>query len=367
MRSKLMLPGICWFLLGAVTAFSVSVWAQDANRAPFVSNVHVEQRTGTQLVDITYDVSDPDGDLLTISVSVSDDGGSTFAVSAGTFSGDVGGGISPGTNKQIVWDAGSDVPEVYGTNYRIKITASDVRPGGATIMGQDGAPMALIPAGEFHMGDPFNEGGANERPRHTVYLDAFYIDIYEVTNAQYQKFMDAVGYAGPGYWNNSSYNAPDQPVVGVSWHDAVAYAEWAGKVLPTEAQWEKAARGGLVGKRYPWGDEAPDADGVYRASYGNSTADGYRYAAPVGSFASNGYGLYDMAGNVWEWCADWYDGGYYADSPNDNPLGPSSGTARVLRGGSWYSNPYYLRVAHRALGPPTSTLNHVGFRCVSQD
>ena len=230
--------------------------------------------------------------------------------------------------------------------------------------------MALIPAGEFHMGDPFNEGAADERPRHTVYLDAFYIDIYEVTNAQYQKFMDAVGYAGPAYWNNSSYNAPEQPVVGVSWHDAVAYAEWAGKRLPTEAEWEKAARGGLIGKRYPWGDEAHDAGGVYRANYyagDNSAADGYEYAAPVGSFPSNGYGLYDMAGNVWEWCADGYDSSYYANSPRNNPLGPGSGSSRVLRGGSWFDITYHLRVSYRSYDDPTRTYYYVGFRCVSQD
>ena len=118
-RSKLIFPltllGACWFLLAAVTVFPAFVWAQDENHAPFVSNVHAEQRTGTKLVDITYDVDDPDGDLLIITVSVSDDGGSTFAVPAGTFTGDVS-GVSPGTGKRIVWDAGADVPDVYGTN-----------------------------------------------------------------------------------------------------------------------------------------------------------------------------------------------------------------------------------------------------------
>ena len=218
--------------------------------------------------------------------------------------------------------------------------------------------MVLIPAGEFQMGDHFNEGHGNELPVHTVYLDAFYMDIYEVTNAQYGKFMNATGHSAPRYWNNSSDNAPEQPVVGVSWHDAVAYAEWAGKRLPTEAEWEKAARGGLIGKRYPWGDEAPDAGGVYRACYGND---------PVGSFAGNGYGLYDMAGSVYEWCADWYDGNYYSDSPNDNPLGPGSGTYRVLRGGSWYIYTNTLRVAYRPYGDPAYTLSSYGFRCVSQD
>ena len=376
MRSKwmflLMLPGVCCFLLAAVTVFSVSVWAQD-NRAPFVSNVHVDQRSGTKLVDIGYDVSDPDGDLLTITVSVSDDGGSTFTVPAVSFVGgsDVGVGIAPGTGKQIVWDAGADVPDVYGTNYRVKISASDGRAGGSTIIGQDGAPMALIPAGEFQMGDHFNEGDNDERPVHTVYLGAFYMDIYEVTNAQYQKFMSATGHAAPFFWSDSRFNAPQQPVVAVSWYDAVAYAEWAGKRLPTEAEWEKAARGGLIGKPYPWGDEAPVAGGVYRANYdpGNDAADGYAYTAPVGSFPPNGYGLYDMAGNVWEWCADWYDENYYTNSPHSNPLGPNSGNfGVVLRGGSWGgTTAFYLRVANRGYHHPTYPNYYVGFRCVSQD
>ena len=230
--------------------------------------------------------------------------------------------------------------------------------------------MILIPAGEFQMGDHFGpEGNDNERPVHTVYLDAFYIDAYEVTNAQYQKFMDATVRAAPTYWDNSKYNAPEQPVVGVSWYDAVAYAEWAGKRLPTEAEWEKAARGGLAGKRYQWGDEAPDSGGVYRANYdpGNYTEDGYNYPAPVGSFPPNGYGLYDMAGNVWEWCADWLGDDYYENSPLNNPLGPDFGTDRVLRGGSWAHLPDSLRVAYRCYDPPAIADHNIGFRCVSQE
>ena len=240
--------------------------------------------------------------------------------------------------------------------------------------------MALISAGEFEMGDAFSEGESWELPVHTVYLDAFYMDKYEVTNAQYQKFMDATGHRAPRHWNDPDHNALDQPVVGVTWDDAAAYAEWAGKRLPTEAEWEKAARGGLIGKRYPWGDEAPDAGDIYRANYnpadneksgdydaGKRAADGYEYNAPVGSFAPNGYGLYDMAGNVWEWCADWYDSSYYATSPFNNPLGPDYGTNRVMRGGSWLNGLYSLRVATRTSDPPTHTSHSLGFRCVSQD
>ena len=279
------------------------------------------------------------------------------------------GGTVTGTDNMVTWVA----PEASG-NYVITVDVSDGELNTQdlitiTVVLPD-TPIVLIPAGEFEMGDHFNESGVDERPVHTVYLDAFYMDIYEVTNAQYQKFMDATGHGAPNLWYDSRFNKPEQPVVGASWHDAVAYAEWAGKRLPTEAQWEKAARGGLVGKRYPWGDEAPDTDGVYRASYyiGDSgAADGYEYTAPVGSFAPNSYGLYDMAGNVWEWCADWYSKSYYANSPSNNPLGPDSGAWRVLRGGSWVPHPGLLRVAYRGAHDPPDLYDHVGFRCVSQD
>lgn len=244
--------------------------------------------------------------------------------------------------------------------------------------------MVLIPAGEFQMGTDASEipglmerykrysAGAfeDETPRRTIYVDAFYMDKYPVTNAQYKKFMGATGHGVPGYWNDPNYNALEHPVVGVSWRDAVAYAEWVGKRLPTEAQWEKAARGELAGKRYPWGNEAPDAGGVYRANYfagDNGAADGYEYTAPVGSFAPNGYGLYDMAGNVHEWCADWYDS--YSSSPKNNPTGPRSGTFRVLRGGALTSNADFLRAANRNLNSPTNPYPYMGFRLVvvSQD
>ncbi len=235
--------------------------------------------------------------------------------------------------------------------------------GGEIPTGSDGAKMVLIPAGEFQMGS--NNGLDREKPIHTVDLDAFYIDMYEVTNAQYGKYMDATGYKAPQYWDDPNFNEPDQPVVGVSWVDANAYARWAGKRLPTEAEWEKSARGGLDAREYTWGD---DADQI--ADYANGSEiggfDRWEYTAPVGSFFPNGYGLYDMSGNVWEWCADWYDHNYYAISPRSNPKGPNSGSERILRGGGCYDNASYFRSAYRFYYNPSGMGDPVGFRCAKQ-
>jgi formylglycine-generating enzyme required for sulfatase activity len=226
-------------------------------------------------------------------------------------------------------------------------------------IGKDGVPMVLIPAGEFQMGS--KDGETREKPAHTVYLDAFYMDKYEVTNAQYKNFMNATRHKAPKFWSDPNLNTPDQPVLGVSWYDAKAYAEWAGKRLPIEAEWEKAARGGLADRKYPCGDKlAQDTANCD----GTGGADKWEYAAPVGSFAPNGYGLYDMAGNALEWCADWFDESYYSDSPKQNPKGPSSGKHRVLRGGSWLSTTGYVRCAARFKYKPAAPFNSFGFRCV---
>jgi formylglycine-generating enzyme required for sulfatase activity len=269
---------------------------------------------------------------------------------------------------------------------------------------EDGAEMVLVPAGEFTMGsdqaevDLFVEGckkagqaeenckawGARELPRHRVTLDAFYIDRYEITNALFERFAHATSHRttaeregdafvyqqkdGKWQWvkvSGASWPTPggpgtsapsDHPVVQASWHDADAYCRWAGKRLPTEAEWEKAARG-TDGRRYPWGEEwdAAKANGDMSV----------RTTKPVGSY-QNGvspYGVHDMAGNALEWVADWFDKDYYQRSTERNPKGPDSGTTRVLRGGSWFNVPVNLRTASRDSSTPDFRFNLIGFRC----
>ena len=230
--------------------------------------------------------------------------------------------------------------------------------------------MVLIPAGTFQMGTNDKDARDDARFVRTVHLDAFYMDKYEVTNAQFKAFLDAV----PGvlkaledgigrHWNGTNYPAgtADHPVV-VSWYAAATYAGWAGKRLPTEAEWEYAARGGLAGKKYPWGDDEPTpADANYGRHFDETT--------PVGQFAANGYGLYDMAGNVLEWCLDEYDADFYAMSENSqNPIAGREDLLdvdfHVLRGGSWLNPGRSIRVDTRFRGGPRFLADGVGFRCV---
>ena len=253
---------------------------------------------------------------------------------------------------------GDDEPE--------KVKPKEEGPVRRIIWKKDGARMELIPSGSFEMGDSKNEPEdqmKRSRPVHTVQLVAFYMDVHEVTVDQFKQFVNQSGY-DYDLWNAVAKYSPgdDYPMVYVNWYDAVAYCEWAGKRLPTEAEWEYAARGGLIGKRYPWGDEIIHDDANYRGTGGKDQWD--ETTAPVGSFRPNGYGLHDMAGNVWEWCADWYDSDYYSKSPLRNPQGPSSGNRRVLRGGSWGSSSLSLRAASRFVRDPSGTFTFNGFRCV---
>ncbi len=244
--------------------------------------------------------------------------------------------------------------------------------------------MSLIPEGEFEMGSDTAEANDDERPVHTVYVDAFYMDKHEVTVGEYREFVQKTGHRAPDWDKVSRYSPTDQsPIVFVSWHDAMAYAKWKGKRLPTEAEWEKATRGGVSGRSYPWGNAAPDGTQCNFADKNiahfwwadEETDDGYAHTAPVGSYPDNAYGLHDMAGNVWEWCLDEYDPGFYAISPDTNPFSEvdtieaiidtfsSVQTPRVLRGGSWLVTVLGVRSAVRFRLDPSSTNNSVGFRC----
>jgi len=319
-------------------------------------------------------------------------------------------------------------------NWLLDCYANPLNPACQTLVPP--ADFVLIPAGTFRMGDSFNEGfSADELPVHTVTVDAFYMSQYEITNQQYCDFLNAaldeelivvdssdiVYYAlMPG---TVLYDAGDpcspisydgrfvvppkagrsmanDPVAGVTWYGAVAYCNWRseqegrqpcydlstwtcdfskdGYRLPTEAEWEYAARGGFSGRRFPWGDTISHLQANYRSTathlYDTSLTDGCHpyfddgtppFTSPVGRFAPNGYGLYDMAGNVEEWCNDYYSKTYYGSSPQTNPTGPASGTSRVVRGGSWSEDAAPCRVARRNVLAPASQFSNIGFRVVS--
>jgi formylglycine-generating enzyme required for sulfatase activity len=339
---------ISWILWMAVLCVAGVGWAAD----PVVSNLRVEQRVGTKLVDVRYDVSD-------------------------------------------------------AVRLRVDDSAAPVVP----------ADMALIPAGSFQMGDTFNEGNANERPVHGVYVSAFYMDKYEVTYAKWTNVYAWATAHGYTFDNAGSGKATNHPVHTVNWYDVVKWCNarsemegltpcfytddgrtkvyrtggvnvrtnwvaWSagGYRLPTEAEWEKAARGGTAGHRFPWMDvdtiSHAKANYYSDATYGYDTSstrqfhptynDGsYPYSSPVGAFAANGYGLYDMAGNMWEWCWDWYDGSWYSNAGGtaNDTHGTAASSYRVFRGGSWGSSADFCRVAFRLIDTP-GQYNYGGFRTV---
>jgi formylglycine-generating enzyme required for sulfatase activity len=250
--------------------------------------------------------------------------------------------------------------------------------------------MVYVPAGEFEMGSTDAEIDAlvaecaecerdwfeQEQPAHTVYLDAYWIDQTEVTNAQYDKCVTAGACSPPPEceWGESTFGdatKTDHPVVCVGWQGALDYCEWAGGQLPTEAQWEKAARG-PDGRRYPWGNEFDGTllnycDAQCEHSQSDETYDdGFSVTAPMGSYPAGAtpYGVLDMAGNLWEWVADWFSEDYYAKSPAENPPGPDGGVHRVVRGGSWFTDRMGARVANRFETKPATHYSLLGFRCV---
>jgi formylglycine-generating enzyme len=275
-----------------------------------------------------------------------------------------------------------------------------------------------VPAGTFAMGDAFDEGYPDdgEAPVHPVTLPGFWMDPTAVSNTAFASFVGDTGYvtdaerfgvsavfhltvraeprdilgrvAQTPWWLSvagadwahpfgrlsSARDAPQHPVVHVSFHDAQEYCRWAGKRLPTEAEWEYAGRGGLEGARFAWGDELRPRGrwmcNIWQGSFpsDNTEADGYLATAPVQSYRPNGYGLWCMAGNVWEWCEDWFSPGYYAQSAAHDPRGPAAGTGRVMRGGSFLCHDSYCnryRVAARSSNTPDSSASNIGFRCAN--
>jgi len=348
------------------------LWAVD----PVVSNVRSVQRPGTRLVDITYDVADSDSPTVGVAVEVSADSGVTYTVLAESFTGDVGNGIKPGTGKRVVWDAKADWPNKYSSKVRFRVLVSDqwLAPTG----------MALIPAGAFQMGDARVAG-----PEHTVTVSAFAMDKWEVPIELWESLRAWGNAHGYDLVAGGSFGAK-HPVHGVNWFDVVkwcnARSEKEGKVpayyvdaamtqvyrsgekapagvkwdagyrLPTEAEWEKAARGGVSGKLYPWGTDEISTE------LANYSAPSKGKTMPVGSYIANGYGLYDMAGNLWEWNWDLYGG--YSSTAQTDPRGPSSGSDSVIRGGSWNYYAEYCRVAIHVNTNAGDRFNACGFRSV---
>ncbi len=329
------------------------------------------------MVDITYDVVDPDSPTLTVYLKVSADGGTTWKGPVELVSGDVGRGIVPGAGKRLVWDAGKELPNQFGVKYRYRIGASD------QWLGEPG--KAFIPAGPFQMGDARVAG-----PEHTATVSAFAMDKWEVSIELWESVRAWGNAHGYDLRAGGSYGAK-HPVHSVNWWDVVkwcnARSEKEGKVpayyedgamtqvyrsgdkvpggvkwdtgyrLPTDAEWEKAARGGVGGKLYPWGtDEISPTVANYSESEKGKTT-------PVGSYGANGYGLYDMAGNVWELIWDYGDSS--SSTAQTDPRGPSSGSFRVIRGGSWNDFAEYCRVADRNRGLyPGLRFGIIGFRSV---
>lgn len=217
----------------------------------------------------------------------------------------------------------------------------------------------FIPEGWFFMGS--ETGQDNEKPVHRVWVDAFYLAAWQVTNQQYDLFLRATLSSPPPYWNDPDFSHPEQPVVAVSWGESVRYAEWLSRItgrkyrLPTEAEWERAARGDLAGKLFPWGDEPPESRPDYRMRWKHGPEQ-------VGQYPPNAFGIYDICENVHEWCNDWYAADYYRFSTERNPRGPESGARRASRGGSWRHHIKIARCSARSSIPPEFQYADYGFR-----
>ena len=336
---------------------------------------------------VTYDLADADGDSVLITLLFSSNNNGVFDIHPVSVSGDVNHFVDPGTNKTILWDAAADVPGIYLEQMVARVIGND-----AGTLADD---MIFIPAGGFPRGS--DDDPATDNPEQTVVLSSYYIDKYEVTNAAYQQFIENDGYQTPAYWSSEGWAwkssngitepyhwtwlghgvaYPGFPVSGVSYYEAEAYASFVGKRLPTEAEWEKAARG-LDERTYPWGETITGGNANYAESldpYESTTL-----VTPVGFYAGRlfpdppfqtldspgPYGNYDLCGNVGEWVRDWYDADYYLTCPLMDPPGPVTGTQRSTRGGTYtgLAANEGLKSYSRHGTSPTQRRDYNGFRC----
>ena len=378
MKNLFISLGLILVCLLAIHIISCGQRAEDDETDP-VALVRAEPAVGSTIdtngiITVTFDAVPGD---VSVNVGVVKKSGTTVTI-AGPF--------NPGTlTLTITWADGTQTLTYTVATSPVETVPPpelelDITPEPEPII-PDG--MVLIPEGEFQMGSNDGDADNDEQPVHTVHLDAFYIDANEVTNAEFKDFVlanpawqkDRIDdrFADDNYlsdWNGNNHplGESDHPVRYVSWYAAVAYAIWVDKRLPTEAEWEKAARGGLKRKQYPWGNGI----NFNRANYGKNLGQ----TTPIGEYPSNDYGVFDIAGNVWEWCLDGYEVDFYANSPRRNPTAGANNAEeivndfeniiafRVLRGGGWNSEPEWLRASNRHGTSPTyAGIGALGFRC----